>query len=120
VAVLAYNVLALIGRCVEQAHHQPPQPPPQVSLFHLALTIQSSYEGMLIALPSKHWTVWRQANPCTVAERLMELARHITPKRVATSKPKPKRIQRKGDLDGKTARSHIATARVLAQARISP
>src|SRR3954451_4073615 len=38
VALLAYNVLALIGRCVEQAHHQPPQPPPEVSLFHLALT----------------------------------------------------------------------------------
>src|SRR3954462_14734858 len=66
VALLAYNVLALIGRCVEQAHHQPPQPPPEVPLFHLALTIQSSYEGMLIALPSKRWTVWRQAKPCTV------------------------------------------------------
>jgi hypothetical protein len=89
-----------------------------VSLFHLALTIQSSYEGMLIALPSKRWTVWRQAKPCTVAERLMELARHINPKRVATSKRKPKPIQRKGYVDGKTARSHVATARVLAQARI--
>jgi IS4 transposase len=120
VALLAYNVLAVIGRCVEQAHHQPPQPPPAVSLFHLALTIQSSYEGMLIALPSQHWSVWRQAKPCTLAERLMELARHINPKRVATSKRKPKPIQRKGYVDGKTARSHVATARVLAQDRISP
>jgi len=118
VALLAYNVLALIGRCVEQAHHQPPQPPPEVSPFHLALTIQSSYAGMLIALPSQHWSVWRQANPGTVAERLMEVARHIKPRRVATSKRKPKTIQRKGYVDGKTARSHIATARVLAQARI--
>jgi hypothetical protein len=48
----------------------------------------------------------------------MELARHINPKRVATSKRKPKPIQRKGYVDGKIARSHIATARVLAQARI--
>jgi hypothetical protein len=120
VALLAYNVLAVIGRCVEQAHHQPPQPPPAVSPFHLALTIQSSYEGMLIALPSEHWTVWRQADPGTVAERLMELARHINPKRVATSKRKPKLVQRKGYVDGKTARSHIATARVLAQSRASP
>jgi hypothetical protein len=30
---------------VEQAHHQPPQPPPEVSLFHLALTIQSKRRG---------------------------------------------------------------------------
>jgi hypothetical protein len=91
-----------------------------VSLFHLALTIQSSYEGMLIALPCEHWTVWRQANPCTVAERLTELARRINPKRVATSKRKPKPIQRKGYVDGKTARSHIATARVLAQTKTPP
>src|SRR4051794_3685701 len=45
VALLAYNGLALIGRCVEQAHHQPSQPPPAVSPFHLALTIQSRYEA---------------------------------------------------------------------------
>jgi hypothetical protein len=120
VALLAYNVLAVIVRCVEQAHDQPPQPPPAVSPFHLALTIQSSYAGMLIALPAEHWSVWRQANPVTVAERLMELACHINPKRVATSKRKPKPVQRKGYVDGKTARSHVATARVLAQARISP
>jgi len=120
VALLAYNVLALIGRCVEQAHQQPPQPPPEVSLFHLALTIQSSYEGMLIALPSEHWSVWRQANPSTVAERLMELAHRVNPKRVATSKRKLKPIQRKGYVDGKSARSHIATARALAQDRPSP
>jgi len=120
VALLAYNVLALIGRCVEQAHQQPPQPPPAVSLFHLALTIQSSYEGMLIALPSEHWSVWRQANPSTVAERLMELAHRVNPKRVATSQRKLKPIQRKGYVDGKTARSHIATARALAQDRPSP
>jgi IS4 transposase len=116
VALLAYNILALIGRCVEQAHHRPPQPPPEVSLFHLALTIQSSYAGMLIALPCEHWRVWRHANPDTITERLMEVARHINPRRVATSKRKPKPIQRKGYVDGRTARSHIATARVLAQA----
>jgi hypothetical protein len=45
---------------------------------------------MLVALPSEHWSVWRQANPSTVAERLMELAHRINPKQVATSKRKPK------------------------------
>jgi hypothetical protein len=48
------------------------------------------------------------------------LARHINPRRVATSKRKPKLVQHKGYVDGKTARSHIATARVLAQSRASP
>jgi hypothetical protein len=117
-ALLAYTVLASSGRCVERAHHHPPQPPPAGSLFPLALTIQSSDEGMLIAWPSTHWTVWRQAHPCTLAERRREGARHINPKRVATSTRNPKPIQRRGYLDGKTARSHIATAPVLAQDRI--
>ena len=118
VSLLAYNVLALIGRCVEQAHHQPlAEPPPEVSMFHLALTIKRGYEGMLIAVPPEHWTFWQQADPGAVAERLVQLARRIDPKQLATSKRKPKRAQLKGYVDGKTARAHVATARVLAQAR---
>jgi len=65
VSLLAYNVLALIGRCVEQAQPQPPAPsaktpasvpPLQGSAFHLALSIRGGYEGMLIAVPAEHWT----------------------------------------------------------------
>jgi len=44
VAVLAYNVLSLLQRCVEQAH-QEQKPPPEVSSYHLALHIRSGYEG---------------------------------------------------------------------------
>jgi len=43
VSLLAYNVLALISRCVEQAHQQPEEPAPEVSMFHLALSVTSSY-----------------------------------------------------------------------------
>ncbi len=120
VSLLAYNVLALIGRCIEQAHQHPTEPPPQVSLFHLAVSVTSSYQGMLIVLPPEHWTVWRHAEPAAVAERLLQLARQIDPKRVATSKRKPKATQPKGYVDGKTARAHIATARVLAQTSTRP
>jgi IS4 transposase len=116
VSLLAYNVLALIGRCVEQAHQHPTAPPPDVSLFHLAVSVTSGYQGMLIVLPPEHWTVWRHAEPAAVAKRLLQLARQIDPKRVATSKRKPKCRQPKGYVDGKTARAHVATARVLAQA----
>ncbi len=64
---------------------------------------------MLIVLPQKHWTVWRHAEPAAVAERLLQLARQIDPKRVATSKRKPKCRQPKAYVDGKTARAHIRT-----------
>ena len=116
VSVLAYNVLALLARCVEQAHRQPPE----VSTFHLAHQIRSSYEGLLIAVPPEHWLPWHKADPCHLAERLLALARHIDPRRVATSKRKPKPKTPKDYVDGKTARTHVATARVLAQAKARP
>ena len=54
VAVLAYNVLALLQRCIEQSH-QATHPALQVSLYHLALQVRGGYEGMLIALPDEPW-----------------------------------------------------------------
>ena len=123
VAVLAYNVLALLGRCVEQAHapHQEPHKPPfEVSAFHLALQIKGSYEGLLIAVPPEHWPSPQQADPVGLAERLLILARRINPGQVATSKRKPKPKTPKGYVDAKTARAHVATARIIAQASKRP
>ena len=113
-AVLAHNVLALLQRCVEQAH-QDRKPPPEVSTYHLALHIRGSYEGMLIALPPEQW---RSSNgdPTVLADRLLQLARNIDPRQVATSKRGPKVAKPKGYVDGAVARAQLSTARVLAQA----
>ena len=70
VSLLAYNVLALIGGFVEQAHQPPLDQPADVSLFHLAVSVTSGYQGRLIVFPPEHWTVWRHAEPAAVAERL--------------------------------------------------
>jgi len=114
VAVLAHNVLALLQRCVEQAHQQ--KPPPEVSSYHLALHIRSGYEGMLIALPPEQWRSY-EGDPTALAERLLQLARNIDPRQVATSKRGPKVTKPKGYVDGAVARAHVSTARVLANAR---
>jgi hypothetical protein len=118
--VLAYNVLALLQRCVEQAHQAPHTPPPEVSTYHLALLIRASYEGMLIAVPAEGWLPWHGAAPDHLAERLLHLARSVSLRQVATSKRKPRRAVPKTYVDGATARAHCATARVLTQARIQP
>jgi len=116
VAVLAYNVLALLARCVEQAHQQQ-EPPPKVSTYHLAVQIRGNYQGMMIAVPPECWPPWHSAEPSHLAERLLHLARNINPRQVATSKRKPKLTKPKGYVDGATARAHVATARILAQAK---
>ena len=120
-SVLAYNVLALLARCVEQAN-QPPahEPPLRVSIFHLAQQVKGTYEGLLIAVPPEAWPSRHEVDPAYLAERLLALARNINPRAVATSKRSPKPKAAKGYVDGKTARAHVATARVLAQAKIMP
>ena len=120
VALLAHNVLALLCRCVEQAHCADGGPAPDVSPFHLALQARSSYEGLLIAMPPERWAPWSVADPCAVAERLLALARRIDPKRVATSKRTRKIKTAKGYVEGKVARAHVATARVMAKAKLPP
>ncbi len=126
-AVLAYNVLALLQRAVEQAHQPPPAPPSpaaspplEVSCFHLAVQVRSGYEGLLIALPPEHWPRWNDADPAGLAQHLLRLARNINPRQVATSKRGPKTAKPKGYVDGKTARAHVATARLLEQAKATP
>lgn len=121
VAVLAHNVLALLARCLEQAHQAPRcEPPLEVSTYHLALQVRGSYEGLLVAIPPECWPSPHEADPAHLAERLLSLARRIDPLQVATSRRKPKPKTPKGYVDGRTARSHVATARILAQAKTRP
>ena len=117
VAVLAHNVLALLQRCVEQAH-QDQKPAPEVSTYHLALHIRGGYEGMLIALPPEQWRS-SHGDPTALADRLLQLARNINPRQVATSKRGPKVTKPKGYVDGAVVRAQVSTARVLAQARVA-
>ena len=116
---------ALLQRAVEQAHQPPlspatPSPPLEVSCFHLAVQIRGGYEGLLIALLPEHWPHWNNADPAGLAQHLLRLARNINPRQVAISKRGPKIAKPKGYVDGKTARAHVATTRLLAKAKATP
>lgn len=114
VAVLAYNVLALLKQLIEHAHRQS-HPQLDVSTYHLAVDIASDYGPMLRMLPSEHWPR-ADDNPRQLVDRLLLLGSRMSPKQLATSKRKPKDAQAKGYADGSIARSHVSTARVLKQA----
>lgn len=72
VAVLAYNVLALLQRAVEHAHRAS-HPSLDVSSYHLAEHVKSGYEGMLIALPPEHWPSPANRTPLQLAAYLLNL-----------------------------------------------
>lgn len=116
VAILAYNVLSLIKRAIECAHRDT-HPQLEVSTFHLATHVRSDYKGMLIAVPWEYWNKAAHHSTQTLIDKLLQLARQVLPRQVATSKRGPKLDKRKGYDDGTTARSHVSTARVLKQAR---
>ena len=118
VAVLAYNVLALLKRVIEQAH-RPQHPELDVSTFHLTVQIVSNYEGLLVAVPAQHLPSAGE-DPQQLACHLLRLAAHLRPKALATSKRAPKPIKPKGYVDGSIARSHVSTARVLKARRARP
>ena len=75
----------------------------------------TEYGPMLRMLPPEHWPR-ADDDPRQLVERLLLLARRMSPKQLATSKRKPKSAQAKGYVDGSIARSHVSTARVLKQA----
>ena len=107
-------VLALVAHCIERAH----EPAPEVSFFHLTVQIRSGHEGMMIAVPPEYWPTSDVATAGLI-EDLLHLARRITPKSVAVSKRGPKAKKPKGYVSGSTARAHVATARVMAKAKLT-
>ncbi|RYE72039.1 MAG: IS4 family transposase [Oxalobacteraceae bacterium] len=114
-AVLAYNVLSVLKRSVEQAHRATQPPDWEASIFHLAVQVRSGYEGMLIAVPAENFPV--EQTPRGLAERLLGLARLIKAKQVSKSTRGPKKPKPKEWLEGKAARVHLSTDRVLKAAK---
>lgn len=114
VAVLAYNVLALLKQFVEHAHRDS-HPKLDVSTYHLAVDIASDYGGVLRLLPAEHLPC-ADDDPRAFVGHLLLLAKRMCPRQLATSKRGPKAIQAKGYVHGSIARSHVSTARVLKKA----
>ena len=117
-AVLAFNVLALLKRCVEHAHCES-APDLDVSTYHLGVHVASDYQGMLIALPLEVWQPWSEVPAGEVAQYLLRLAGNISARSVATAKRGPKKDKPGGYVAGAVARKQVSTARVLRQAAVT-
>lgn len=114
IAVLAYNVLALLKQFIESAHQQS-HPQLDVSTYHLAVDIVSDWAAIEHMLPSEHRPC-ADDDPGQLAQRLLTLAMRMRPAQLATSKRKSKSVMTKAYVNGATARSHVSTDRVLKMA----
>jgi hypothetical protein len=111
-ALLAYNAVALIKAALRYEHGRKTVHD-KVSGYYLALEIGRTYDGMMIAIPAPHWTLFRDLSVPAFAEALRELASSVDLSRYQKHPrgPKKKPPERTSYENG----THVSTAKLLAQ-----
>jgi IS4 transposase len=112
-ALVAYNVLSVV-RAALRSVHGAEKVDREVSTYYLAEEIGAVTRGMMIAIPSPHWTdAFGNRSAKQMAELLKALAKqvnlhHFRKHRRGPKKPRPKRVFYKRT-------PHVSTARILAE-----
>jgi len=117
VAILAYNVLALISRAIT-VQHQLESKTLEISLFYIALTIKADYAGMMIAVEPSAWVSYEQFSARKLAQTLLAIAAHAEPHRLRKHPRGPKARVKKGYVSRRAAQRHVATSRVIKDGKI--
>lgn len=111
-ALLAYNAVSLIKAALRREHGRK-KVTEEVSGYYLALEIGRTYDGMMIAIPSPHWALFRELSDTAFANVLRELASSVKLSKYQKHPrgPKKKPPERTAYQNGK----HVSTARLIAQ-----
>jgi IS4 transposase len=117
VAILAYNVLAIIARAIT-VQHQLDTETLEISSYYVAITIKADYAGMMIATTQSTWDTYEQFSASKLAQTLLRIAAHAEPHRLRKHPRGPKAKIKKGFVSRRAAQRHVATARVLKDGKI--
>jgi Transposase DDE domain len=111
-AVLAYNAVAVLKAAL-RAVHGGEQIQQDISMSYLALEIAQTYDGMMVAIPSQEWLIFRALNAKQLADVLTELATYVNLRRYQKHPRgrKKERTQRTAYKNG----NHVSTAKILAK-----
>jgi hypothetical protein len=113
VAILAYNVLSVLQTAVRSTHDLETA---QIKLspYYFATEIKANYSGMMVAVGPRTWRAYDNLTSRQAARVLLEIAVYVDPLAFRSHPRGPKKKKPKGRVSRSTARSHVATARVLA------
>ena len=117
VAILAYNVLAIIARAIT-VQHQLDTEKLEISSYYVAITIKADYAGMMIAITPSTWDTYEHFSAQKLAQTLLRIAAHAEPHRLRKHPRGPKARVKKGYVSRRAAQRHVATARVLKDGKI--
>ena len=119
VALLAYNVLALLQTAVRTRHARTlDEAHMELSTYYIAMEIKANYAGMLIALAASVWQRYESLSATGLTKLLLALSAKIDPRQFRSYPRGPKVVKKKGYVSKQAAQRHVATARVLAAGRI--
>jgi IS4 transposase len=114
VAVVAYNVLAVLKAAMRAVHGEE-KVQKEVSGYYMALEWGLVYAGMMIALPAKEWDVFGRMSSKELAGYLRDWASKINMKKIKKSPPRKPNKEKTQPIKDKGP--HLSTARLLAQAK---
>jgi len=117
VAVLAYNVLAVLQAAV-RATHDLQAADIELSSYYLATEIKAQYTGMMTAVVAMAWQAYDALNARQLGLALLKIAAHVDPMALRKHPRGPKKTRKKGYVSGAVARRHVATSQVLKQGHI--
>jgi len=109
-ALMAYNAVAVMKAALRAVHGQE-KVHQDISSYYLALEISQTYDGMMVAIPSPHWSIFRSMNAQQLADVLQDLAEHVNLRRYKKHPrgPKKKPTLRTAYKNG----GHVSTAKIL-------
>jgi hypothetical protein len=111
-ALMAYNAVAVMKAALRAVHGQE-KVHQDISSYYLTLEISQTYDGMMVAIPSPHWSIFRNMNAQQLADVLQDLAQHVNLRRYKKHPrgPKKKPTLRTAYKNG----GHVSTAKILAK-----
>ena len=109
-ALVAYNAVSLLKASLRAVHGEATVNA-VLSGYYLALEIRGTYDGMMVAIPEKHWQIFRTLTRKELVAVLKEIAGHVRLARYrkhprGPKKPPPKRASY-------TNGGHASTYRLL-------
>jgi hypothetical protein len=111
-AVVAYNAVALVQAAL-RAVHGPEVVAKQVSWYYVCTHLAKVYEGMMLAVPARHWRIFRTMEDVEFVGVLRQLATKIDLAKFQKHPRGPKKPRPKRTSGAKI--KHVATARIIAK-----
>ena len=110
-ALIAYNVMSVIKAALRSVHGADVVEQ-DVSGYYVADELSAVSQGMMIAIPEKHWQIFGRMKPREFADTLRVLASKVNLRRFQKHPRGPKKPQPKRTHDKK--HPHVSTFRLIA------